>query len=190
MSSRRDVGMVSIPNFISIGRLLAVPIIVWLILDDHLGAAFWVFVGAGVSDAVDGFLARRFNATSEIGALLDPIADKMLLVSIYVTLGIQGLLVTWLVILVVTRDVLIIGLSLISAALDQKIEQTPLLIGKLSTAAQITLAALVLGEVGLGIDFAAVVFWLSYFVGVATVVSGLTYLVRWARTAPQGEGAD
>ncbi|MFQ5535638.1 MAG: CDP-alcohol phosphatidyltransferase family protein [Sphingomonadales bacterium] len=176
--------MISIPNFISIGRLLAAPLIVWLILDDHLGAAFWVFVAAGLSDAADGFLARRLNAASRVGEVLDPIADKMLLICIYVTLGIQELLWSWLVILVVSRDVLIIGAHLLASALGQKIAHTPLLIGKVNTAAQIALAALVLGAAGLAISTDNIVPWVAYLVGVTTIASGVVYLRRWIKSVP------
>ncbi len=96
-------------NLITLGRLLSVPVSVWLILAGQFAAAFWMFVLAGISDAVDGFIAKRFDMRTKIGALLDPVADKTLLVSIYVTLGVAGQLPTWLVILVVSRDLMIVG---------------------------------------------------------------------------------
>ena len=88
--------IINLPNFITLGRLLTVPIVVWLIVSGHFFWAFWVFVAAGVSDAADGFIAKRFNAESELGRFLDPIADKVLLVSVYISLGQQGHLVSWL----------------------------------------------------------------------------------------------
>src|SRR5437762_7574935 len=99
----------SLPNLITLARLLSVPVTVWLIVDERYGAAFWLFIGAGVSDALDGFIAKRFDRRTRLGALLDPAADKVLLVSVYVTLGIAGQLWAWLVVLVVFRDVMIIG---------------------------------------------------------------------------------
>src|SRR3954453_23151833 len=81
---------VSIPNIITLGRILLVPFIVWAIASSQMEIAFAIFIVAGVSDAVDGFLSKRFNMASELGALLDPLADKALLVSIYVALGIWG----------------------------------------------------------------------------------------------------
>ena len=99
----------SIPNIITLGRILLVPIIVWAIASSQMEIAFAIFVIAGVSDAVDGFLAKRFNMASELGALLDPLADKALLVSIYVALGIWGAVPRWIVILVVSRDIMIVG---------------------------------------------------------------------------------
>ena len=97
---------VSIPNIITLGRIMLVPIIVWAIVSSQMEVAFAVFLIAGISDAVDGFLAKRFNMTSELGALLDPLADKALLVSIYVALGIWGAVPRWIVILVVSRDII------------------------------------------------------------------------------------
>src|SRR5262249_58872248 len=99
----------NLPNLISLGRLLLVPLAISLILEDSYGTAFWVFVVAGVSDALDGFIAKRFDRRTRLGALLDPLADKVLLVSVYVTLGIAGQIWAWLVVLVVFRDVMIIG---------------------------------------------------------------------------------
>ncbi|MBE0702179.1 MAG: CDP-alcohol phosphatidyltransferase family protein, partial [Afipia sp.] len=93
----------NIPNFITLGRIVLVPLVVWAIAASQMTVAFVLFAVAGLSDAVDGFLAKRFNMTTELGALLDPIADKALLVSIYVALGITGAIPRWLVILVVSR---------------------------------------------------------------------------------------
>ena len=99
----------NLPNLITLARLLAVPLVVFLILQGLMTAAFWMFFAAGISDAVDGYLAKRMDAVTELGTYLDPIADKTLLVAVYVTLGIAGHVPTWLVILVVSRDLLIIG---------------------------------------------------------------------------------
>jgi hypothetical protein len=98
----------NIPNIITLGRIILVPIIVWAIVSEPDGDRVRDFVIAGVSDAVDGLLAKRFNMTSELGALLDPLADKALLVSIYVALGIWGAVPRWIVILVVSRDIMIV----------------------------------------------------------------------------------
>ena len=100
----------SIPNLITLGRILLVPIVVWAIsTPGAMWIAFVLFVAAGVSDAVDGFLAKRFAMTTELGAYLDPLADKALIVSIYMTLGINGDIPRWLVILVVSRDIMIVS---------------------------------------------------------------------------------
>ena len=85
----------SLPNLITLARLLSVPVTIWLIVDERYGAAFWLFIGAGVSDALDGFIAKRFDRRTRLGALLDPAADKTLLAGMYVTLGLMRLLPLW-----------------------------------------------------------------------------------------------
>ncbi|HXY98710.1 MAG TPA: CDP-alcohol phosphatidyltransferase family protein [Stellaceae bacterium] len=169
-------------NLITLGRLLSVPVAIWLVLSGEVAAAFWLFVAAGLSDAVDGFVAKRFDQRSRLGALLDPIADKALLVSMYVTLGIAGHLPTWLVILVVFRDALIIGGFLLVAALGQPMRWEPLLVSKVNTAMQIALIGVVLAELGLGLALHALVAVMVYAAGATTVISGAGYLVRWTRT--------
>lgn len=177
----------NLPNFISLGRLLAVPVMVWLILGGQMQAAFWLFVAAGVSDAVDGFLAKRLQAQTVLGGVLDPIADKALLVGVYVTLGQQDLIQTWLVILVVFRDLLIVGGALVFQALTSSLTMQPLIISKINTAAQIVLAATVLARHGLGLEIDAVIAPLVYVTAATTFVSGAFYVVRWTRRASQLE---
>ena len=94
----------SIPNLITLGRILLVPVVVWAITAGEMRIAFVLFLAAGISDAVDGFLAKRFGMTTELGAYLDPLADKAMIVSIYVMLALVGAIPLWLVILVVSRD--------------------------------------------------------------------------------------
>ena len=136
------------------------------------------------TDAIDGFIAKRFNSRTELGAYLDPLADKALLVSTYVTLGITGLLPGWLVTLVVFRDVLIIGGALLIHTLRQTLTMQPLLISKLNTAAQIALAALVLAGAGLGFAAPDLRTALCVMVTVTTFLSGAAYVVAWGRRTP------
>lgn len=178
----------TLPNFISLGRLLAVPLAVWLILTGRFGIAFWVFVAAGASDAVDGFLAKRLNAQTELGKVLDPLADKALLVSVYVTLGQAGHLPTWLVILVVFRDVLIVGGIILTQSLGYTVRMRPLVISKVNTAAQILLAAGILGGLGLELPIDRLIMPMVYFTAVTTAVSGGAYLVTWGRSVTPTEG--
>ena len=177
----------NLPNFISLGRLLSVPATIWLIVSGHLSVAFWLFAVAGASDAVDGFIAKRFGMDTRLGFYLDPLADKARLVSAYITLGTAGYLPDWLVILVVSRDLLIIGAVLLSHALAQRIEFQPVMISKANTFAQIVLAVAVLAEPGLGVDLGDTVPVLVYAVGATTVVSGATYLVQWVRAVSRVE---
>jgi cardiolipin synthase (CMP-forming) len=172
---------VSLPNLITLGRLLCVPLAIWLVLVDHHAAAFWVFIAAGLSDAVDGFIAKHFDQRSELGALLDPIADKALLVSMYVTLGLAKDLPVWLVILVVFRDALIIGGFLLVAALGHAMRWEPLLVSKLNTALQIGLIGVVLASLGLGLRVPRLATVLVYAVAATTTISGAGYLIRWTR---------
>ena len=99
---------------------------VWAIMNRWMLAAFLLFLAAGVSDAIDGYLAKRFAMTSELGAYLDPLADKALIVSIYVTLGVSGEIPVWLVILVVSRDIMIVGGLLLAWVLGQPMKVKPL----------------------------------------------------------------
>lgn len=170
------------------GRLLAVPLAVWLILNGNIGIAFWVFVAAGISDAVDGFLAKRLNAQTELGKVLDPLADKALLVSVYVTLGHAGYIPVWLVILVVFRDVLIVGGIILSHTLGRPVRMKPLIVSKINTAAQIVLAAAVLGVEGLDMRIAPMMMPMAYIVGATTLASGAAYVVTWTRTVAAGNG--
>ena len=171
----------NLPNIISLGRLLTVPVIVWFIMQGFVEAAFWLFVVAGISDAVDGFVAKRFDMESELGRYLDPIADKTLLVAIYITLGYQGHLPTWLVILVASRDILIVGGALLSYAMASGMRPKPLTISKINTATQIVLAACILGQLGLGLSVGGLVMVLIYVTGASTVLSGALYLIDWGR---------
>jgi cardiolipin synthase len=177
----------NLPNLITLLRLLSVPLATWLIIAGHYGAAFWVFVGAGLSDALDGFIAKRFDRRTRLGALLDPIADKALLVSVYVTLGVDFELPAWLVILVVFRDVMIIGGFLLMHTLAAPKRFDPLYISKINTSVQIALVGFVLARLGLGIAGGAVDLLLIDLAAATTVLSGISYLVRWARILARSE---
>ncbi|WP_425062560.1 CDP-alcohol phosphatidyltransferase family protein [Pyruvatibacter mobilis] len=172
-----------VPNLITLGRLILVPVIIYLIGHQEFEAAFWVFVAAGVSDGVDGFIARRFNVKTTLGAWLDPVADKALLVSIFVSLGMQDLIPNWLVILVVSRDVLIVGAVLISWLIGFSITMRPLMVSKINTTVQIAYAAGVLAVLGFGLEasLASALVLGTYLTGMTTVVSGASYLVDWVR---------
>src|SRR5215813_6325652 len=154
MSGRQCRGpdALNLPNLITIARILLVPVIVWAIGSGEMLFAFLLFLAAGVSDAVDGFLAKRLGMASEFGSYLDPLADKALIVSIYVSLGINGALPRWLVILVVSRDIMIIAAVMLSWLVDKPVTMKPLAVSKANTAAQIALAMLVLAALGLNFN--------------------------------------
>jgi cardiolipin synthase len=170
---------VNIPNSLTLGRIVLVPLIVWLIITHEMTAAFLLFLLAGFSDAADGFLAKRFGWRSELGAYLDPIADKALLVSIYVTLGFAGHLPAWLVIAVVSRDILIVGAVVLSWMLSRPVSMHPLLISKANTLAQIVLAGLVLAELGIGLGVHDLINVLVWVTGALTILSAAAYFWSW-----------
>ncbi len=169
------------PNVISLARLLCVPATVWLMLSGRVEAAFWLFLGAGASDAVDGYLAKRFNWKTPLGAFLDPMADKALLVCIYVLLGAKGMLPDWLVGLVVLRDVMILGGAAIIMRTGVPIRIQPLWVSKVNTLLQILLAAYVLAQNGFALPDGVVMRILVAAVTVSTLVSGFAYLIKWGR---------
>jgi len=170
---------VNIPNSLTLVRIVLVPLVVWLIIDHEMTAAFLLFLLAGFSDAADGYIAKRYGWRSELGAYLDPIADKALLVSIYVTLGLAGHLPVWLVIAVVSRDILIVGAVVLSWMLSRPLTMHPLLISKVNTFAQIVLAGLVLAELGLGLGLEPVVKVLIWVTGALTILSAAAYFWAW-----------
>ncbi len=171
----------SVPNIITLGRILLVPIIVWAIASSQMEIAFAVFVVAGVSDAVDGFLAKRFNMASELGALLDPLADKALLVSIYIALGIWGAIPRWIVILVVSRDIMIVAAVIVSWLFEKPVPMKPLMVSKLNTVAQVGFAALVLASLAFGFRPTPYDLILMGLVTIFTLASVSRYLVEWVR---------
>ena len=171
----------NLPNSITLGRLLTVPVAIYLLMQSAYLAAFLLFLLAGISDALDGYIAKRFNRVTQLGAILDPIADKALLVGVYITLGLQGILPNWLVVLVVFRDAMIVGGVILLFLYRLEVRMRPLLISKINTAAQIALAAAVLAELGLGIDMAMLAVTLMYAVAATTAISGGSYIVSWTR---------
>lgn len=171
----------NVPNLITLTRLMSVPLMIWLIVGNQFGVAFGVFVAAGISDALDGFIAKRFDCRTRLGALLDPTADKALLSSVYVALGVAGLLPNWLVILVVFRDATIIGGFVLLQTIAAPSKFDPLYISKINTLVQIALVSYVLGRLGLGFADGLLTDVLVAMTAVTTVLSGLSYLIRWAR---------
>jgi len=166
-AARRGRGL-SIPNLITLARILLVPVIVWAIASREMQVAFALFIAAGVSDLIDGFLAKQFRMATELGAYLDPLADKAMLVSIYVTLGIVEAIPRWLVIVVVWRDIMIVTAVILSWLVDRPVKLKPLTISKVNTLAQILLAAFVLAELGVGLHLGLAIEVLTALVAVLT----------------------
>jgi cardiolipin synthase (CMP-forming) len=183
-----QVRALTLPNFITIARLIGVPLIVWLMIADRYLEAAVIFILAGASDAADGFIAKRFHASSELGAYLDPVADKALLVSVFITLGLKGALPAWLIVLVVSRDLFIIGAMLLAYMLTNPMAVHPLWVSKVNTVAQIVLIAFVLGDRSGVTAFSPLIFVAVAAVAVLTVASAGAYLVEWVRHMAGGPG--
>src|SRR5262245_5384998 len=176
----RGAGL-SIPNLITLARILLVPVIVWAIASNQMQIAFAIFLVAGLSDLVDGFLAKRFGMATELGAYLDPLADKAMIVSIYVSLGVADAIPRWLVILVVSRDIMIVAAVILSWLVDKPVKLKPLTVSKLNTVAQILLALIVLASLATGYNAEPVILPLTAVVAALTLLSIAFYLAAWVR---------
>lgn len=176
-----EAAAMTIPNLITVGRLFLVPLVIAMIVNARWDFAFILFVVAGLSDAVDGFLAKRCGMASELGAWLDPIADKALIVSIYITLAVVGVVPAWLVILVVARDLMIVAAVILSWLMDRPLRIAPFVVSKLNTAAQIAFAALALGSRAFGVDPGSAAAVAELVVALLTLASMAAYLAFWLR---------
>lgn len=169
----------TIPNIITVLRFLMVPAVVYSLLVGAMMPAFVIFVIAGISDGVDGFIARHYNQQTELGAYLDPIVDKLLLVTVFIMLAILGHLPHWLVVLVVSRDILIVIAVILSSVMSQPLDMNPILVSKANTAFQIALVAVVLAELAFGVTFGDLRLILIYLVTALTILSAAAYLKVW-----------
>ena len=171
----------TIPNLITILRLIMVPVLIVMIGQEKWALAFLLFVIAGISDGVDGFIARRFDMRSELGAYMDALADKALLVSIYVALSVVGVLPGWLAVTVVSRDAMIVSAIIISWLMGRPVEIKPLFVSKVNTAVQIAFAALVLSTKAFGVEASGIYGAGMVLVAVLTIVSAAAYLAGWLK---------
>lgn len=171
----------TLPNLITIARFLMVPAVIYGLMNAQWQLAFAVFLLAGVSDWIDGYIARRFNQGSKLGAYLDPVADKLLLVSVFVTLAVTGVLPNWLVLIVVSRDVLIVAAVLVATVMGHPIAMRPLFVSKANTALQILLVVVALFAKAFGMELTMVQFALILCVAALTILSAGAYLVTWLR---------
>jgi cardiolipin synthase len=171
----------SIPNVITLARILLVPVVAWAIASGQMQLAFLLFLAAAISDTVDGFLAKRFGMQTELGAYLDPAADKVMIVSIYATLGISGVIPLWIVILVVSRDLLIVGAIILSWLAGNPVAIKPHAVSKLNTAVQIFYACLVLAAHGFGFAYEVMLTAVMAAVAILTLLSVAFYVAEWVR---------
>ncbi len=175
----------TLPNLITIFRFLLVPVVIYALLHGAMATALIVFIIAGASDAIDGIIARFFDQQTTLGAWLDPLADKALLVSVFISLAIIGTLPDWFVFIAVSRDALIMGAVAISSLVGDPLEVKPLFISKATTLAQIVLASLFLAVEAFGLfpaNFLLVAVW---FTAGLTIASGASYLHVWMQHMKQ-----
>jgi len=159
--------------------LILVPVLILLLRSGEYGYALAVFTIAGLSDGLDGYLARKFNLQSELGGFLDPVADKVLMVSAYITLALLGLLPIWVVLIVVARDFLIIGFFMMLVALGDEMHAAPSIYSKVNTAFQVLLVVMVLIDQAFSLGVTKLAELLMYSVAVTTIVSAANYYWVW-----------
>ena len=160
-------------------RAVMVPFVFWCLMTGRMQLALALFVVAGASDALDGYLAKRFNWQTELGAYLDPVADKLLLLSVFIALGTLKALPLWLVVAVVSRDILIIVAVVVSWLMNHPVRIQPHMLSKAHTLAQIVLASAVMANLGFGLGLDGFVLVLVWTTGLLTVLSLAAYLRTW-----------
>jgi cardiolipin synthase (CMP-forming) len=174
---------VNIPNLITLGRVILVPVVLWLLISGRNDLAFFGFLAAG-------FIAKRYHLQTELGAYLDPLADKLLLVSIFVTLGAEGELPSWLVIAVVSRDILIVTAIVLSWLMGRPVVIRPFAVSKANTLAQILLAGIVLAALGFGWKLTVLRTVMVWLTAALTLASLGAYLDAWLRHMSQYESTE
>lgn len=168
--------MIYIPNLLTLARIGLVPWLVVLLQEHQYGWSLVVFVLAGLSDGLDGYIAKRFNASTYLGSILDPIADKILLVTSYIMLSVLEIIPFWLMVVVVFRDLIIIGGNLLMILFFSTMEMKPLLVSKLNTVMQIFYIVLVLASLYFGWQYSGFTTLVGVCVAITSVFSGLGYV--------------
>jgi len=185
------VTVVNIPNFLTLLRIVAIPLFLILLEDQRYQQAFAVFVAAGITDGLDGAIARLTKTKTTLGAYLDPAADKLLLVSSFIALGFMHAVPRWLAVVVIMRDAIIVaGYFLLFVMTHATMEIRPSVTGKASTALQLSSVSLVLVALAWpGVVHPQITDTVFYVTGTVTAAAGLQYMYRglaWLqrRTAP------
>jgi len=168
-----------VPNTITLLRLFMVPLLIFELKNENYQMALLVFLVAGVSDALDGYIAKKFNFVSNFGAVLDPAADKLLLVSAYIMLSIIGQMPFWLVLIVVSRDLFIVGGYMVVTSLMGAVSMSPSKLSKFNTFMQILLVVAILTDKAAGLDSQKILTGLIYIVSATTIASGVHYFWLW-----------
>ena len=172
--------MIYIPNILTLIRIGLVPVFLVLLQDQQFFWSLYVFLVAGISDGLDGFIAKRFNAQTKLGTLLDPLADKALLVSAYIMLSVMQLIPFWLMVVVVFRDLVIVGGYLLFVLFFSTVKMAPIRVSKLNTFLQIVFILCVLVSLSWKLDITMMLNILSYAVLVTGVMSGFIYVWVWS----------
>ncbi len=173
----------NLPNVISLFRVILVPVIIYSVLQRKYGTALGFFLIAGISDALDGFIARRFNMRTELGATLDPLADKILIIAAVLALGRLGLLPSWLVIVIICRDLVIAGGALTWHFKFGRVEMAPTFTSKVNTFVQLGMIFLVLGQASGITAISSLQPFLYCLVLLTSLVSGVQYVLVWGMKA-------
>ncbi|MCG6975742.1 MAG: CDP-diacylglycerol--glycerol-3-phosphate 3-phosphatidyltransferase [Acidiferrobacterales bacterium] len=177
--NRFTMSFAQVPNIITIARLVMVPLLILLLKQQDYQAALILFVVAGLSDGLDGFIARRWHLESHLGGVLDPLADKLLMLSAYVSLALLGHIPFWLLLVVISRDFLIVAGYLIVTSQSGAVKMEASYFSKFNTAAQIALVAIVLAEQAAVLRVPLLSELMIYTVLVTTLVSGAHYYWSW-----------
>lgn len=172
-----------LPNIISFLRLLAVMPVVLLLLEGEFGWALLLFAIAGLSDGLDGFLAKHYHWQSQLGGILDPLADKTLLVACFLVLGALKLIPIWLVVAAISRDLVIVGGATLYHFRVEELEAAPILVSKLNTVLQIGLVVAVIANAGPLPLPAGLLAFLTWICLVTVIISGIQYVWTWSRKA-------
>ncbi|MDP2787617.1 MAG: CDP-alcohol phosphatidyltransferase family protein [Pseudomonadota bacterium] len=173
--------MYTLPNLLTLSRLLLAPVVAWRLLAHDVEGAFWLFVLAAITDLLDGTLARWLNQRSVLGAWLDPIADKTMLLTTFAMLALTGLLPMWLLYVILVRDAVILAGAEAYRRLTGRLDVRPTLSGKLATFMEFVLVSLVLADVALDLGLAAQMHTLVLLTAAAAALSGLRYVWIWSR---------
>lgn len=164
--------MKHVPNILTAFRILLVPVFLYFILTGEYHIAAAVFITAGITDAIDGFIARRYNVRTELGAALDPFADKFLLVSAYIALAAKGFIPLWLMIPVIIKDsILLSGVAALRGT-GRKVKIVPSIFGKMTTVFQISTVVYAM----LVSDTGAVFMTLALVTAIITIYTGIDYV--------------
>ena len=170
---------INIVNSISFFRILSAPIILWLILEDKLEYAFWIFIVASFSDIFDGFIARKLKLVTDFGKILDPISDKILIFSILLALSYKNMLATPIIIIIILRDFIILIGTVLALLVKKKFNYTPLKIGKFTFFSQCFYAGILLYHHSGQYDLEFIIKYFGLFVIYITLISGVLYVIRW-----------